>query len=199
LTNKNNEKEVTDDLLKTLQSCDMIGNNIKEGIFFKDNINNTIHHISKIEDDNITISWNNNDNTFVYLKKDVIRYFNEGTWKEVIFKPGDWVITKGYDKKYDGKPLRISRISRNNFCYFDTEPSVMIDCNFGIYSIERFATKDEIHRALSNKERIKWKEFIDRSRTKIKSDNKIYIDDEEIINVKIPSPDKPKVYIPDDE
>lgn len=73
---------------------------------------------------------NNINNTINSLKDDYNRTVFE-TWNKDVFleycgieiktkyKVGDWVITRGYSKDYDGVPLKINNINANGFCHFD--------------------------------------------------------------------------------
>ena len=64
---------------------------------------------------------------------------------EGAFKVGDWVITKGYHKDYDGIALKITLISDKKYCYF--EHNDIGTPNFNIKNIVRKATPEEIQQA----------------------------------------------------
>ncbi len=64
---------------------------------------------------------------------------------KVIYKVGDWVITKGYANEYEGKALQITRIEDDRYCYF--EPKNSETPNFSIGMIDRYATESEIEAA----------------------------------------------------
>lgn len=69
------------------------------------------------------------------------------------FKVGDVVITKNYNDKYDGRPLKIIKIDKvfqKQYCYFEVLDGGYY-CNthnFRIERILRIATQEEIDRAL---------------------------------------------------
>ena len=62
--------------------------------------------------------------------------------RECKFKVGDWVVTNGYSKMYDGKVLRINRVSEVTNCYW-FDQSVYQEHNFGEHSA-RLAFPHEI-------------------------------------------------------
>jgi len=64
---------------------------------------------------------------------------------EGAFKVGDWVITKGYHKDYDGIALKITLIDNKKYCYF--EHNDIGTPNFNIKNIVRKATPEEIQQA----------------------------------------------------
>lgn len=69
---------------------------------------------------------------------------------DTIFGPqyevGTHVITKGYSRDYDGRVLKITRISQGKYVFFEVLDGGYWkeDNNFGILQIERLATPDEI-------------------------------------------------------
>lgn len=88
------------------------------------------------------------------------KLYANGKWAEVVetpkevfkeeFKIGDFVITKGYSKDYDGRLLEITRISKNKLCYFRVYDGgyYYSEHNFHIIYILRKATQDEINSVL---------------------------------------------------
>lgn len=68
---------------------------------------------------------------------------------EVKYKVGDYVITKGYTKDYDGRVLKITKISNNNCGYFEVFDGGYFygTPNFGMKMIFRLATPEEIKKA----------------------------------------------------
>jgi len=65
------------------------------------------------------------------------------------YKVGDYVITDGYSKNYDGRVLKITRINEGEFCYFEVlDGGYYTDTNnFGIQRIKRLATMKEVFEA----------------------------------------------------
>lgn len=62
------------------------------------------------------------------------------------YKVGDYVITNGYDENYDGRVLKITRISQNTYCYFSVldKKHYKDGNNFSKYHIKRKATLSDI-------------------------------------------------------
>lgn len=92
----------------------------------------------------------------VFGWRDTIKNLKEAgvldIWFEPVYEPlykiGDWVITKGYSSKYDGKPLKITNISEvsgDTFYYFENPNNE--NHNFEFEDISRRATKEEIEEA----------------------------------------------------
>lgn len=85
---------------------------------------------------------------------ELARALHVGYDVEHIFKVGDWVITEGYSKDYDGKPLEIIQIKNDGEKYFYFEQQTHPDHNFASYHIKRYATSEEIQQ---EKQRRWWK------------------------------------------
>lgn len=83
----------------------------------------------------------------IILPKEIVEQW-EAVYKEE-FQVGDYVITEGYSNNYDGRILKISKITSNNCCYFDIIDggSYKKNHNFLISSILRKATPEEIEKA----------------------------------------------------
>lgn len=83
---------------------------------------------------------------------------------------GDWVITDGYSDDYDGIALKISKISQNEFCYFENSSNGRD--NFSLNHIIRHATPEEIAKET---ERSWWKKH-GRDYWELKEDDILYYD-----------------------
>lgn len=86
--------------------------------------------------------------------KYIARVLLEGYEIKPKYSVGDWVITEGYSETYDGRALKIIKISElfgEKFYYF--ENSEKTNHNFSERSIKRHATKEDIEK---EKERQWW-------------------------------------------
>ncbi len=84
--------------------------------------------------------------TFEQFKEHILKEKVEVKKEQWIPKVGDWVITKGYSKEYDGKPLKITNIYKSsdiNYCNF--KPSREPFYNFDIKHIIRKAEGHEVY------------------------------------------------------
>jgi predicted transcriptional regulator len=118
----------------------------------------------EVKSNSITTSWRKhlyshliNDYAEYFIEKisnikelsldEIQQYLPDGhpdkTTKEIYeFKVGDWIITKNYCEKYDEKPLHLTKIDAQGYCYFDNAEDKRDNCH--LRNIIRLATTEEI-------------------------------------------------------
>lgn len=74
----------------------------------RNSINNTIYALKNDYNRTVFETWN----------KDVFLEYC-GIETKIKYKVGDWVITRGYSRDYDGVPLKINNIKKDGYCNFD--------------------------------------------------------------------------------
>lgn len=119
---------------------DLFGGNIKANTVYKPvaSKNNIVYAA--------TIDGKVVDGGRTNLPKEIVETWEAIYEEEKKYKIGDWVITKGYYKEYDGIPLRINKINDSDCCYFDNPDNP--NYNFGLCHIKDLAKEKEIENYL---------------------------------------------------